>query len=58
MKEDPAMPRCLTVTSHLAMDELAARYRHARDPVSRCHWHIAWLLAGGERCPAVARLTG
>lgn len=58
MKEDPAMPRCLTVTPHLPHDELAVRSRHARDPVERSHWQMVWLVAGGHHCPAVARLTG
>ncbi len=51
------MPRCLTVTTHLPQDDLAARYRHARTPVERSHWPIVWLVASGHRCPAVARLT-
>lgn len=52
------MPRCLTVTPHLANDELERRYRACRDPVERSHWHIVWLVSQGHTCPAVARLTG
>ena len=52
------MPRCLTVTPHLPQDDLAARYRHARNPVERSPWHIVWLVASGHHGPAVARLTG
>lgn len=52
------MPRGLTVAPHLPLDELAARYRHARNPVERSHWQMVWLVAGGQHCPAVARLTG
>jgi len=52
------MPRWLTVTAHRPQDDLAARYRHARNPVERSPWHIVWLVAGGHHCPAVARLTG
>jgi transposase len=40
------------------LDELASRYRHARDPVARSHWQMVWLVAGGHHVPAVARLTG
>ncbi len=52
------MPRCLTITPHLSLDKLAARYRHTRHPVERSHWQMIWLVASGQRCPAVARLTG
>lgn len=52
------MPRCLTVTPHLPQDDLAARDRHARNPVERSHWPIVWLVASGHPWPAVARLTG
>jgi len=52
------MPRCLTVAPHLPVDELGSRYRHARNPVERSHWQMVWLVAGGQHCPAVARLTG
>ncbi len=52
------MPRCLTVAPHLPLDELAARYRQARNPVERSHWQMVWLVAQGHHVPAVARLTG
>lgn len=52
------MPRCLTVTAHLSLDDLAHRYRACRDPVERSHWHIVWLVAQGHSGAAVARLTG
>jgi transposase len=43
---------------HLADDELHDRYRRARDPVERSHWHFLWLLAGGMTATAVAAATG
>lgn len=52
------MPRCLTVTPHLAVDELVHRYRACLDPVERSHWHIVWLVAQGHSGAAAARLTG
>lgn len=53
-----AMPRCQSVTPHLATDEVERRYRACRDPVERSHWHIVWLVSQGHTCPTVARLTG
>lgn len=52
------MPRYLTVTPHLSVDELEARYRACRDPVERSRWHMVWLAGRGHRVPAVATLTG
>lgn len=52
------MPRCLTVTPHLPVDDLARRSRTCRDPVERAHWHMLWLVAQGHSGAAVARLTG
>lgn len=52
------MPRLLTVAPHLPVAELAARYRRARAPVERSHWHMVWLVADGYRVPEVAALVG
>jgi len=52
------MARLLVVPPHLPPDELGRRYRRARDPVARSHWHIVWLLARGEPTAAVAAATG
>jgi transposase len=51
------MARRLTIPPHLTLAELERRYRRARDPVARSHWHILWLLAGGMATAEVARLT-
>ena len=48
------MPRCLTLTPHLANDELARRYRQSRDPLVRSHLRMPWLIACGYCYPAVA----
>jgi transposase len=52
------MPRYLTVAAHLPIAELAARARHAQDPVARRHWQLVWLVAQGRRVPAVAPVVG
>lgn len=52
------MPRYLTLTPHLTVDELHDRYRHSADPVERSHDHILWRLSTGVRCPQVATETG
>ena len=52
------MPRYATVAPHLAVDDLADRYRHAHDPVARTHWQIVWLVAQGHHVPEVAQLVG
>jgi transposase len=52
------MPRCLTAAPHLPTAELERRYRAARDPVERAHWHIVWLVAAGRPCPQVAAVLG
>lgn len=52
------MPRFLTLTPHLSVDELGHRYRQCHDPVERTHWHLLWLLAQGSTCPAVAKVVG
>lgn len=52
------MPKHLTIAPHLSVDELERRYRRARDPVARSHWHIVWLLAAGRASGEVAAATG
>lgn len=52
------MPRRLTIQPHLSVEELETRYRKAKDPVERTHYHIIWLLAQGKRTEEVAAVTG
>jgi transposase len=52
------MPRRIHLEPHLTDDELQQRYRCARDPAERSHWHFLWLLAGGMTAAAVAAVTG
>ena len=52
------MPRYVTVTPHLTVDDLEHRYRHCRVAVERTHWHIVWLVAQGRHVPEVATLVG
>ena len=51
-------PRHIHLVPHLTDDELHDRYRCARDPVERSHWHFLWLLAGGMTATAVTAVTG
>ncbi len=46
------------VADHLGPEELAARYRAARDPVERSRWQMVWLLASGRALREVAEVTG
>jgi transposase len=52
------MTRSIHLEPHLRTDELATRYRSAKDPVERSHWHFLWLLARGFTAKAIASLTG
>ena len=47
-----------TVAAHLSADELARRYRTARDPVERSRWQMIWLLVSGRSLGEVAAVTG
>jgi len=39
------MPQRTSLEPNLSEVELGARYRGARDPVERSHWHFLWLLS-------------
>lgn len=52
------MPKRLTVQAHLSLEELAARYRAAKNAVERSHWQIIWLLAQGKTTHEIAEVTG
>ncbi|MDQ3513882.1 MAG: IS630 family transposase, partial [Chloroflexota bacterium] len=52
------MPRSPTVAPHLSTDELATRYRAAKEGGDRTHWQVLWLVARGRTCPAVAETVG
>jgi transposase len=52
------MPRRLAVADRLPVAELERRYRAARDPVERTHWHLVWLVAAGRSCAEAAAVTG
>src|SRR5512144_2138339 len=47
-----------SVAAHLGAEELAVRYRAARDPVERSRWQMIWLLVSGRPLGAVAAATG
>lgn len=52
------MPKRLTITPHLSLDELEQRYRHAKTVTERSHYQILWLLAKGKPSEEVATVTG
>lgn len=52
------MPKRITITPHLAIDELERRYRQAKTPIQRTHYQIIWLLAQGKRTEEVVSVTG
>lgn len=51
------MPKRITIAPHLSLDELESRYRQAKDPILRSHYHIIWLLACGRPTEEVAAVT-
>ena len=52
------MPKRLTLQPHLSVEELAQRYRHAKDAIERSHYQIVWLLAPGKTTTFVQEVTG
>jgi transposase len=52
------MPKRITITPHLPVEELEHRYRGAKDPVERSHYQIIWLVAQGKHSSEVAAVTG
>jgi transposase len=43
---------------HLTVEELARRYRAAKEPHERSWWQILWLLAKGQTATEIAEHTG
>ena len=43
---------------HLSVDDLARRYRAAKEPHERSWWQILWLLARGQTAVQIAQSTG
>lgn len=52
------MPKRITITPHLSLEELERRYRQAKTPIEHSHYQIIWLLAQGRRTEDVAAITG
>ena len=52
------MNKPITVKAHLSIEAIETRYRKAKDPVERSHWHIIWLLAQGKTTKEVAEVSG
>jgi transposase len=51
------MPKRITIQPYLSNDELAQRYREAKDAVERTHWQIIWLFAEGKTTAEIATFT-
>lgn len=52
------MPKTIKLEPHLGSEELENRYRKARDPVARSHYHIVWLISEGKTTAEVMEATG
>ena len=52
------MPKRITITPHLPVEDLERRYRQAKDAIERSHYQIIWLLGQGKRSEEVAAVTG
>jgi transposase len=52
------MPKKIKLEPYLSTAELENRYREARDPVERSHYHIVWLIAQGKTTAEVMEVTG
>lgn len=52
------MNKPIEIKAHLSIETLQTRYRKAKDPVERSHWHIVWLLAQGKTTKEIALVTG
>lgn len=52
------MPKRISLTPHLAVEELEQRYRQAQTAIERSHYQILWLLAQGRSSEDVAAVTG
>ena len=52
------MPKRISISPHLSLDELETRYRQAKAPIERSHYQIIWLLAQGRPTQEVAAVTG
>src|SRR5215471_4983253 len=52
------MGKRVKIQTELTAEELHERYRHAKDPVERTHWHILWLAVEGKTAQMIAELLG
>jgi transposase len=52
------MPKRISISPHLSLEELERRYREAEDVVERSHYQIIWLLVKGKSTAEVAEVTG
>ena len=51
------MPKRITITPHLSVEELQSRFRQAKTPTCAHHYQIIWLLANGKTTAEVMAVT-
>ncbi len=52
------MGKRVKIQTEYTAEELHERYRHAKDPVERTHWHILWLAKEGKTPQVIAEQLG
>jgi len=52
------MPKRISVTTHLSIEELEKRYRQAKDGIESRQYQIIWLIAQGKKTEQVEKITG
>ena len=52
------MGKRVRIQTDYTAEELHERYRHAKDPIERTHWHILWLAKEGKTPQVIAELLG
>jgi hypothetical protein len=48
------MGKRVKIQTDYTAEELHERYRQAKDPVERTHWHILWLAKEGKTPQVIA----
>ena len=52
------MGKRVKIQTEYTAEELHERYRHAKDPVERTHWHMLWLAKEGKTPQVIAEQLG
>jgi transposase len=51
------MPRPITVSSHLTVEQLYERFRSSKKAMERAHWQTVWMAASGKPSKAIVEAT-